>query len=98
MFSIFAVLLLLLILLARRSKRQPSYPENLQFVNETMGPSNVEGFEEKDATRFDLNMLRVTPDGQLISEDKREFIVNYGTRLRINFPISQIKCEFIFFI
>jgi len=66
------VLLLLLVLLARRSKRQPSYPENLQFVNETMGPSNVEGFGEKDATRFDLNMLRVTPDGQLIAEDKRE--------------------------
>ncbi|XP_047738594.1 DE-cadherin [Hyalella azteca] len=64
------MLLLLLLLLARRSKRQPSYPDHLQFVNQTMGASNLEGFEEKDATKFDLNMLRVTPDGQLLSAEK----------------------------
>lgn len=41
------------------------------------GASNVEGFGEKDATKFDLNMLRVTPDGHLLNSEKRELGVGW---------------------
>ena len=52
----------------RRSRKEvPAELPDLKIPKETIGATDLEGFGEKDMTQYDLNLLRVTPDGVLLN-------------------------------
>ena len=63
-----SVLLLMLLLFMRKNKKEvPAELPDLRIPKETIGATDLEGFGEKDMTQYDLNLLRVTPDGVLLN-------------------------------
>ncbi|XP_076044987.1 DE-cadherin-like [Oratosquilla oratoria] len=75
-FIIVGCLLLLILLILgvlcfmRRGTKSLLYSDMDGFVKETIGSTDIEGFGEKDVTHYNLNLLRVTPDGRLLTGEE----------------------------